>query len=440
MDVAQVWTCSMHPQIRMPNPGNCPICGMKLVPAKDVAGAGAAVVLSAEAQQIASIMVEPVALHALAHEVRTVGRIEAAEPYVANLTARVAGRVERVYADSTGVDVAKGDHLVEIYSPDLVVAQEEFLLGLRALGGKDRAALDEREQTRVELAREKLRLFGVTDEQLSGLEKSGKPQLVVTVHAPIGGTVVAKHVREQSYVETGDPLYDIADLSHVWLLADVYEFELPWIVRGEHANVTLEALPGDTFDGVVAFVEPRVDDATRTIKVRIHLDNERRLLKPGMFAHVNIHAQLAPDGKRARSPLAGKFTCPMHPEIVAEAPGACSICGMALVREPIEPGSTEAADVLAVPVTAVLDSGVRRIVWVERAPGRYESAEVVLGPRAGERYPVLSGLSTGDRVVVHGNFLLDSQSQIEGKPSLLFPQGLGAAASEHAGHSGHSGH
>lgn len=435
---AQIWTCSMHPQVRMPNPGNCPICGMKLVPAKDVAGSGSAVVLSDGAQRVASIEVEPVARHRLAHELRTVGRIEFAEPNVANLTARVAGRVERLYADYTGVDVAQGDHLVDIYSPDLVVAQEELLLGARALGRDSGAGerSDARDRVRYELAREKLALLGVTTEQIEELEKTGRPGLILTVHAPIGGTVVAKNVREQTYVEIGDPLYDIADLSRVWLLAEVYEFELPWVARGQRAQVTLEALPGEVFEGLVAFVDPRVDERTRTVKVRINLDNARRLLKPGMFAHVTIRAPLGADGKRAVALLAGMFTCPMHPEVVADREGTCPLCGMALAREPGEPiAETERSSaLLAVPRTAVLDSGARRIVWIERAPGRYEAAEVVLGPRAGDRYPVLAGVNEGDRVVVRGNFLLDSQSQIEGKPSLLFPSGLAVGASEHAGH------
>lgn len=352
---------------------------------------------------------------------------------------RVAGRVEKLYADYTGVEVSKGDHLVDIYSPELVVAQEEFLVGLRALGGAAGKPTDERDRTRYELARQKLLLLGVTDEQVAELEKTGQPQLILTMHAPIGGTVVEKSVREGAYVETGEPLYSIADLSRVWVLAEVYEFELPWVVRGQKADVTVEALPGEAFEGTVAFVDPHVDDATRTVKVRINLDNSRRLLKPGMFADVRIHAVLGPDGKRTPSPLAGKYSCPMHPEILVDDTGQCPICGMTLVREPgeVQPAAT---GLLAIPTSAVLDSGARRIVWVEREPGKYEVAEVVLGPRAGDRYAVLSGLSEGQRVVVRGNFLLDSQSQIEGKPSLLFPDGLAVSAGEHAGHSDHSGH
>ncbi len=436
----QIWTCSMHPQIRMPNPGNCPICGMKLVPAKDAASSGSLVVLGEEAQRVASIEVEAVRRQALVYPLRTVGRVEFAEPNVANLTARVAGRVERVYADYTGVDVARGDHLVDIYAPELVVAQEEFLLGLRALGATpDAGQQGERDRARADLSRQKLILLGVSDAQIEELQKTGKPSEILTVHAPIGGTVVAKNVREQTYVETGDPLYEIADLSRVWLIADVYEYELPWVVRGESASVVVEALPGESFEGLVAFVDPRVDEASRTIKVRINLDNPKRLLKPGMFAHVTIRAELGPDGKHAPSILAGKFTCPMHPEVVADAPGKCPLCQMDLVREPGEPvmsGSSSELP-LSVPTTAVLSTGTRNVVWVEREPGRFELAELTLGPRAVGFYPVLGGLNEGDRVVVHGNFLLDSQSQIEGKPSLLFPKGLEPGASAPAGHAGH---
>jgi len=476
-ETAEVWTCSMHPQIRMPGPGSCPICGMKLVAASETSAAGSLVVLSPAAQRVASIEVDSVRRRPLDHEVRTVGRIDYSEPNLARLSARVAGRIERLYADYTGVEVKRGDHLVDIYSPELVVAQEEFLISLRAaLLGDVGRSVEDQDRARTDLARQKLLLLGVSIEQIADLESSGRPQLILTMHAPIGGTVVEKGVREGAYVEKGEALYTIADLSHVWVLAEIYEYELPWIARGQRAEISLEALPGERFEGTVGFIDPRVDDATRTIKVRLHLDNSLRLLKPGMFAGVRIRAPLGPDGKRAPSPIAGKYTCPMHPEVVTDDEGICPTCGMALLREPGEKtelppapryecpmhpevvsqepgdcpkcemqlerveGPVAGAGLLAVPATAILDSGARRIVWVEREPGRYESAEVDLGPRAGTYYPVLSGLKEGDRVVVHGGFLLDSQSQIEGKPSLLFPRGLETGPDSSGTHSGHDGH
>jgi len=486
---AQVWTCSMHPQIRQDHPGRCPLCGMDLVPAASGESGTAGVTLSEGAQRVASIEVALLARRPLQHELRTVGRIDFAEPLLAYLTARVAARIERVYADFTGTVVAQGDHLVDIYSPELVVAQQELLTA----------------GPNADAAREKLRLLGVTDQQLSDIEAEGAPREVLTLHAPIGGTVIDKAVREQMYVQVGDPLYTIADLSTVWLFADIYEFELPWVAVGQDVEVTVEAAPGEAFAGTVAFVEPVVREATRTVRVRVNLPNPDGRLRPGMFAKAVIRAVLGPDGRRAPSPLAGMWvcpmhpdvqrdepgvcplcgmdlqrvsggeageaagetaaahaahggadveagappsavawTCPMHPEIVSDAPGECPTCGMALVPSTAQMSSGGAAaagaSLLALPATAVLDSGLRQIVWVEREPGRYEAAEVQLGPRAGDFYPVLAGLNEGERVVVHGAFLLDSQAQIEGRPSLLFPHGLelgAAAAGAHAGHAEH---
>lgn len=473
-----VWTCSMHPQIRQGRPGTCPLCGMDLVPAGGGPAGDPSVVLSEGAQRIASIEVVAVVRQPLAHELRTVGRIEFAEPLLAYLSARVAARVERVYADFTGTVVAEGDHLVDIYSPELVVAQQELLSA----------------GPNADVAREKLLLLGVTQAQLDEVQRSGEPRTVLTLHAPIGGTVIEKAVREQMYLEVGDPLYTIADLSTVWLYADIYEYELPWVAVGQAVEVTVEGAPGETFGGTVAFVEPVLREATRTVRVRVNLPNPDGRLRPGMFGKAVIRAALGADGRRALSPVAGKWLCPMHPDVVRDKPGECPLCGMDLQRvsgeaangghagaggevhaghaaetppeptrwvcpmacepardapgrcgvcgmelRPVEAPATGANPaLLAVPATAVLDSGLRRIVWVERQPGRYEAVEVVLGPRAGDRYPVLGGLQEGERVVVNGAFLLDSQAQIEGKPSLLFPRGLEQAAPP-AGHAGHGG-
>ncbi len=417
---ATVWTCSMHPQIRVNGPGRCPICGMDLVPAAAAAADGPAVTLSPSAQRIASIEVAPVARRELEHELRAVGRIEMAEPLVAYLTARTPARVERVWADFTGTTVAAGDHLVDLYSPELVVAQQELL----AAPTPDLAAL----------ARRKLAQWGVTDVQLDEIAASGKPRSVVTLHAPIGGIVIEKDVVEGQYVAEGDPLYTIADLSTVWLKVGIYEFELPWVAIGQAASVQVAGVPGLTFAGTVAFVDPVVDEASRTVRVRINLPNPDARLKPGMFADATLRARLLPDGTSAPSPLAGLFVCPMHPDVTSETAGACRLCGMDLRRVEGEREPAGPPGVLAVPASAVLDTGLRRIVYVEEQPGRYAAREVALGPRAGEHYPVLSGLAEGERVVVHGGFLLDSQSQIEGRPSLLFPNGLVAGPGAHAGH------
>lgn len=473
-----VWTCSMHPQIRMDRSGQCPICGMDLTPAAEGGGGDGVVRLGEGARRIASIEVAAVERRKLFHDVRTVGRIDFSEPHVVHVTARFEGRVERLYADFTGVAVAQGDHLVDLYSPDLILAQEELLLAARHLAATAPDSPGRKTaQAAFEAARQKLLLWGITERQIGEVQAAGKARTVLTIHAPIGGTVIEKQVREGMYVGTGDPLYTIADLTTVWLYADIYEYELPWVTIGQDVTVEAEGAPGETFEGTLAFVAPVVDDATRTVRVRVNLANPGRRLKPGMFAKAVIRAALGPDGKRAASALAGKYACPMHPDVFSDGPGDCRICGMPLAQVPGEampaaagidyvcpmecqPPSAEpgrcavckmdlverragdpaSPEILAVPVSAVLDTGTRQVVYVESAPGEYRLAVVRPGPRAGDFYPVISGLVEGERVVVRGNFLLDSQSQIEGKPSLLFPAGLGGGTAPPSGHEGHGGH
>ncbi|MGE4158008.1 MAG: efflux RND transporter periplasmic adaptor subunit [Planctomycetota bacterium] len=455
--VATIWTCSMHPQIRVDKPGVCPLCGMDLIPTKP-GQADDIVRLDARARQIASIEVAPVSRKILHHEIRTVGRIEPAEPKVAHLTARFNGRIERLYADFTGTLVAKGDHLADIFSPDLIVAQQDLL---QSTGPAQ------------ESSREKLRVWGIMEDQIKAILSGGKPIHEITLHAPIGGTVLEKSIRQGMYVEEGDPLYTVADLSEVWLYADIYEYELPWISVGLEARVEVEGAPGRKFGGTVAFVEPRVQESTRTVRVRLNLDNPDLVLKPGMFAKVFIHTRLGGDGMKGVGVLAGKYACPMHPEVAQDTPGSCPLCGMDLVKNPEPPASTPktvytcdhhgivrdepgicelcgsmklipkvigatSENPLAIPVSAVLDTGTRRIVYIEVADGEYMAREVTLGPRAGADYPVLDGITEGERVVVQGHFLLDSQSQIEGKPSLMLPKGTRAPEPHPPTHEGHS--
>ncbi len=434
---AREWTCSMHPQVRLPGPGRCPICGMALVPAAPAGAAPAnGVALAPQARRIAGVHTAIAERRPLERVVRTVGRVEAAEPLMAYVTARATGRIERVYADYTGVEVRKGDHLVDIYAPDLVVAQEELLAALRLLeSGK---GLSETWQAQRRLARRKLLLLGLTEEQIDALEKERTAHLALTVHAPRGGTVLEKHVREGAFVETGAPLYTIADLSRVWVLAQIYEDEVPLVRPGQEAQIEVEGAPEAGLRGRIAFVSPTVDDATRTVAVRIDVDNAARALKPGMFAKAAIPLRLAADGRAAPVPPPGRYVCPMHPEVWGDVPGPCRICGMPLEARPTPSAQAPgAADPLVVPASAVLSTGVRHVVYVERSPGVFEAVEVRIGPRAQGAVPVLSGLEPGDVVVAQGAFLVDSQAQIEGKPSLLFPAGTGAAPAAGAGHAGH---
>jgi Cu(I)/Ag(I) efflux system membrane fusion protein len=232
-------------------------------------------------------------------------------------------------------------------------------------------------------------------------------------------------------------IYTIADLSRVWVLLDAYESDLAWIRYGQEVEFTTEAHPGDTFRGRVTFIDPMLDAATRTVKVRVNVDNAGLRLKPEMFVRGVVHAEGAADGRVMDPEMSGKWICPMHPEVVENGPGKCRECGMDLVSaESLGYASVEGAEpALLVPASAVLVTGRRAVVYV-RVPGAdrptFEGREVVLGPRAGDDYIVESGLREGDRVVTNGAFKIDSALQIQARPSMMSPSG-GMAPTGHAG-------
>jgi Cu(I)/Ag(I) efflux system membrane fusion protein len=444
----EVWTCSMHPQVRLDKPGPCPICGMALIPISQ---------LKSEQQRVeqrAGLETERVKGRDLFKEIRTVGKLDYNERRVAYITARIDGRVDRVYADFTGIQVKANDHLVDIYSPELYLAQAELV---QALEAREQRPNDPFSETSLESSRTKLRLLGILPAQIAQIEQTRQATTHLTIYAPIGGVVVEKDVREQQYVKEGDMLYQIAELDPIWLYLDIYEYDLGWIRFGQPVNVTVEAYPGEVFAGAVVFIDPFLNDQTRTVKVRVNLKNPDCKLKPAMYASAAILVRLRPDGTPVPTGLEGKFVCPMHPEVIADVPGQCSICDMPLERVPdLFPARPVATDstattsdqpgggVLAVRKSAVLDTGRRQVAYRKRKDGAYELVELKLGPLAEAKddagnianyYPVLAGLDLDDEVVVQGGFLLDSQRQIEGMPSLLYAEGRSAAAL-HAGHGG----
>jgi len=408
----------------------------------------------------------------LAREVRTVGKIDYSERQVEFIVARVSGLVERVHADVTGTNVRKDDHLVDIYSPDLYVAQDVLIRAAqRARAAKERPGAFDGEyiQTNLEAARTKLRLLGILPQQIEAIEKSGEPMTHLTVYAPRGGTIIERSVRVGQIVKEGDPLYRIADLDPIWLYLDIYESDLGWVRYGQKVDVSVEAYPNEKFDGTVVFIDPFLDDRTRTVRARINLKNTERKLKPAMYATASIRVRLQSDGSPERTGVEGKYMCPMHPEEVKDSEGKCRICKMPLEKVPqFQPkpkdraghdhsahaghkmpaaANPEVRGVLAIPVSAVLDTGRRQIAYRLTSRGAYELVELRLGQRSEsidtrERssayYPVFEGLNEGDRVVVRGGFLLDSQRQIEGMPSLLFPKGQ-AGTNLHSGHAMPSG-
>ncbi|MHC5021497.1 MAG: efflux RND transporter periplasmic adaptor subunit [Planctomycetota bacterium] len=413
-----IWYCSMHPQIKQPMPGKCPICAMDLIPLQ----------LSAAAKALAEIETATVRRRFATKTVRMVGKVEYDETRVRSIASWINGRIDRLFVDYTGTPVRAGDHLVKIYSPELLSAQQELL---EAKAQVDAHTPETSEFLRgsnaraLGSAREKLRLWGLSGAQVAAIEARGTAEDRVEITAPMGGVVIHKGVHEGMYVKTGSVMYRIADLSHLWVQLEAYESDLAWLRYGQGVVVTTEAHPGEAFEGTIAFIAPQVDPRTRTVMVRVNVPNPDGRLRPGMFARGQVRARVAQGGKVMEPSLAGKWVCPMHPAVVKDANEPCDICGMDLVKAEelgFEVADTTGEQPLVVPVTAVLRTGRRAVVYVA-VPGAaeptYEGRVIVLGARADDVYLVRSGLREGEEVVVRGAFKIDSALQIQAKPSMM---------------------
>lgn len=430
-----IWTCSMHPQIRQPKPGKCPICFMDLIPLNVSTPAGAGprqLVVSEEAAKLMEVETATVQRKFVAVEVRMVGKIDFDETQVKNITAWVPGRIDRLYVDFTGITVNKGDHLVELYSPQLISAQAELLQSVKAAGSVGAESSDLIKTTTsatLQAAREKLHLLGLTDRQISEIETSGKPASHITIYSPMSGIVIQKNATEGMYVDTGTSIYTMADLSKLWVKLDAYESDLVWIRYGQEVEIITEAYPGEVFKGRIIFIDPILNDKTRTVKLRVNVDNSQGRLKPQMFVRAVVKSNIAEGGRVMAPEMAGKWICPMHPDIVKDARGPCDICGMDLVTTESlgyvkADAGTQAP--LVIPASAPLITGRRAIVYV-RVPNAekptYEGKEIALGPRASDYYIVESGLAEGETIVTKGSFKIDSALQIQAKPSMMNPEG-----------------
>jgi len=390
--------CPMHPSYTSERPGSCPICGMALVPLETPAAAGApaaapaqgvagraAVTLSGERRQMLGVRSEPVRRGVLTRTIRTVGRIAVDERRVHHVHTKLEGYVEHLYVDFTGKHVRKGEPLVSLFSPELVATQQEYLLAYRAQQQLAASGLPQVAQGGVDLleaARQRLLLWDIQPRDIETLERTGRARRTLDLYAALDGYVVQKMAVHGARVMPADALFDIADLSRLWVLADVYESDLPLVRPGMDAELSVPYLPGRRWRGPVAYVDPMVSDKTRTVKVRIEVRNQDEALKPEMFADVLLHSGLG--------------------------------------------------DGLSVPDSAVIHSGDRQIVFLDRGEGRYEPRPVELGPRVGDGFQVLGGLAEGDRVVISASFLLDSESSLK---AALAEQGAAAAgAPPAAGH------
>lgn len=447
------YTCSMHPQVRLPDPdAKCPICSMSLIPVTP-AGAGEGegegedrdrvLVMTPAAAALADIRTTPVVRRYPEQTVRLFGSIDYDETRTATIAAYVPGRLERLFVDYTGIPVQAGDHLVEIYSPDLVTAEAELVAlsgNLARMRGTVGDGTVRSVESTVEGAREKLRLWGLTPEQIRTVEETGETSDRLTVYSPMGGVVIRKHKVTGDYVKTGEPIFTVADFTHLWLRLDAYTSDLRWLRYGQPVEFTTESYPGETFHGRVSFIDPEVSRVTRTAKIRVNVDNTDRRLKPGMFVRAVVKPVIGSGGEVIAEDMAGRWVCPMHPEIVKDREDKCDLCGMDLV--PAEglgyvAQETTGRPPLVIPASAPLITGTRAVVYVrlrDRVQPTFEGREVVLGPRAGDVYmvhedaPTGANLSEGDEVVVNGAFKIDSALQIAAKPSMMDPVAAPAVA------------
>jgi len=433
------WTCSMHPQIKLPKKGLCPLCRMDLIPVYEGGSDSSdsesvSITLNEVGRQLAEVQTTEVKFTEAANEVRLVGKVNYDETSLSYISAWVPGRIDKLFVDFTGTKVREGDHLIKLYSPELIATQEEYLQAIKNLDETKESTLSvirNTSRTTLTSAKEKLRLYGIDQEQIDEIVKRGTPQEHMTITSPVKGTVIHKNGFEGMYVKKGEKIYTIADLSKVWLYLDAYESDIQWLHYGQNVSIVTESYPGEVFHGKIAFIDPFVDEKTRTIKLRVNVDNKGEKLKPGMFVRANIKSVIGAEGKIYEEDLAGKWICPMHPDIIKDHEGTCDICEMKLISTSefgFSDNPMQQKKVLVIPKTAPLITGKRAVVYVEEPTDttgvrRYIGKEIVLGPRAGEYYVVRSGLQEGEKVVTSGNFKIDSALQISAKPSMMNPGG-----------------
>ncbi|HEY5653932.1 MAG TPA: efflux RND transporter periplasmic adaptor subunit [Pontiella sp.] len=425
----EVWTCSMHPQIQLPKLGKCPICFMDLIPLEggDNGGGEREVRVSEYAAKLMELETTPAVRRFGEAEIRMVGKVDYDETRISYISSWIPGRIDRLFVDYTGIPIQKGDHLAEIYSPELFTAQEELLQAIRTMENlkeSQSSTLVETAEKTVDAVREKLRLWGFSAKQIAEVEQREVPSEHMTIYSPGAGIVIHKNAQEGMYVQTGTRIYTIADLSIVWVQLDAYESDLNWLKYGGKIDFSTEAYPGEIFAGTISFIDPVITSSTRTAKVRVIVDNQNGRLKPGMFVRALARPKVAAAGRIMDEGLAGKWISPMHPEVIKDEPGPCDVCGMPLVTAESLGYVTENEGnaPLLIPVTAALKTGKRAVVYVEIPNSEkpsYEGREVELGARLGDYYVVESGLDEGERVVTRGAFKLDAELQIRAKPSMM---------------------
>ncbi len=371
--VEEHWTCSMHPQIDEPGPGQCPICGMDLIPKKTVGSADESVgpeeiLMTQSAIKLADIQTYVVEKGIPEKKVYLLGKAQSDERKIAELTARFSGRIEKLFVNFTGQNVKRGQKLATVYSPELVAAQKELMEAI---------AFKKTNPSFYTAARNKLKLWDLSDTQIDNIEKNGKPKLYFDILSPISGTVTKRHVALGDYVKEGNALFQVVDLTKIWVLFDAYESDLPWLKKGDAVDFVFQSIPGEKFNAKITFIDPFINPQTRVAKVRVELKNPNLKIKPEMFA----------DG---------------------------------IVQSEISGGN----DDILIPKSAVLWTGKRSVVYVQvpdRKNPSFKMREVDLGPEAGNFYIVNSGLKTDEVIASNGVFKIDAAAQLAGIPSMMNP-------------------
>jgi len=373
-EAGTLWTCSMHPQIKMEKPGNCPLCGMTLIPmetddSSDGDGTEFTVKLSNAAMKIAEVEMSTIKKTAPYKEIYLPGKVMADERKISELTARFAGRIEKLMVNFTGQKVKKGQLLAKIYSPDLVTAQKELFEAMK---------FKETNPSYYKASRNKLKLWDLTDAQIAKIEESGEVNYYFDVLSPITGTVTMRHVALGDYVKEGSALFEVVDLRHVWVMFDAYESDIPWIKLGDKIKFSIRSIPGKEFESTVTFIDPVLDRLSRVAGVRAELDNPKDLLKPQMLATGILRTML--------------------------------------------PGS---GDRLVIPKSAILWTGKKAVVYVmtDDHNNMFQFREIDLGADAGDYYIVEGGLAEGEMVASNGVFKIDAAAQLKGESSMMNPTG-----------------
>jgi Cu(I)/Ag(I) efflux system membrane fusion protein len=442
--------CPMHPTVIRDNPKEkCPICFMPLSKRKKgeadaqalPAGIANRVQLSPYRVVQAGIRTSPVEYVPLAKEIVTVGTVEFNERNLKHIAARVKGRIDTLYVNETGQTVEAGDELASLYSPDLVVSMQSLLDAQRSAN-----------KTMLRDNVERLRLWGISDDQIENILTTGKANTHLKIRAPIKGHIIKKYVREGQYVEEGSPLYDVADLSSVWVQAQVYEDDIPFLGFQPHQHdrriregakipvtATARTAPGETFRGMLSFVYPHVDQETRTLTIRFELANPGHKLRPGTTCTVTIKPPLDFVPFLHKNAIDVWTQTSRTASVVQALTGAGAVIDLfAALQFAQAEAALKGGEAIAVPESAVIDTGAQQIVYREVVPGQYEGVKVVLGPRltgANEvaYYPVLSGLAVGENVVTSGSFLLDAETRLNPAAGSIYFGGSGGKSTSGQG-------